>query len=519
MGRGINLAHSVELISRSPGSIWKVHLDYGPAPPPEDGPPFSAHASRDKSQLPWQLIAIFAAYLAIVIVLGTLLFTIGRRSRKKAMDLSVRPTELVQASARMFDASPISPGSSNVWYSPKRLRNKISTPRSLRSGKSNGPTSPGADSQASFDPEVVEADKRKRQDDMGRLYAAVMEEDERRFSREQSPAPSFAEQSPTPTRMQQRRPPRLMTENLRINTLQQEASALSPHTPKGPHTPKTPVRAIYPPESPLAGSLSGRSPIAPTHPEPLSPRLVGRPSIDSQRIGVAQPMPPPSSKPSGSRKKLRQSLSQLKISSPFRSHHEDDSGRTPLSPPAWTSTEPGSAQVPTTAGTTSSHAGEAEDQLGELPHTPLRTSMQRPPQFVVGSPSPPPKQEKAAGSASRPLPLRQLAAEHSQARRTTVGGPSLFTTGENPYSAGPMRTTFLESKKDRITALRSANLPTGVGTPYSPYMPFSPVTPVTPHLTTRFERRQRQREARRMQAATTAEDAVADEKELWGSSY
>ncbi|KAG9708025.1 hypothetical protein KCU73_g17572, partial [Aureobasidium melanogenum] len=74
------------------------------------------------------------------------------------------------------------------------------------------------------------------------------------------------------------------------------------------------------------------------------------------------------------------------------------------------------------------------------------------------------------------------------------------------------KTTYLERRRDMLSAPR-----TGMTTPYSPYMPFTPVTPVTPHLTSRAERRQRERDQGRR--APVAQDQVIDEEEMWGSGY
>jgi len=41
-----------------PGSIWSVHIDKDPAPPPDEGPPQSAGALRDKSKLKYEIAGI-----------------------------------------------------------------------------------------------------------------------------------------------------------------------------------------------------------------------------------------------------------------------------------------------------------------------------------------------------------------------------------------------------------------------------------------------------------------------------
>ena len=146
--------------------LWVVDIDNGPAPSPEDGPPFSAHATRDRALLPYQIAGIVGSYVATVFILGTLLLTVGRKLRRRAQDMAARPTEMVKPMGRAFDPSPISPLSSSgrSWYSPRKLRSKKSANGSVRSGRSgfSNTRSPGMNSVASFDANVIEADRLQR---------------------------------------------------------------------------------------------------------------------------------------------------------------------------------------------------------------------------------------------------------------------------------------------------------------------------------------------------------------------
>ncbi|KAK4968146.1 hypothetical protein LTR66_011853, partial [Elasticomyces elasticus] len=84
---------------------------------------------------------------------------------------------------------------------------------------------------------------------------------------------------------------------------------------------------------------------------------------------------------------------------------------------------------------------------------------------------------------------------------------------DSPSAGLQTKTTLLSPRRDVfLTGPR-----TGMAIPYSPYMPFTPVTPVTPHLVGRHERKAREREAGR--GVITEEDAVRDDKEMWGDAY
>ncbi|KAK5118831.1 hypothetical protein LTR62_000040 [Meristemomyces frigidus] len=567
MGRGgaIYLSYTALVLLSSPTStsalcafcnLWTIDINESPAPSPEDGPPFSAHAIRNKAVLPYEIIAIVGAYVVTLLILGTLLLTVGRTLRKRAQDMAARPQEMVRPMGKAFDPSPISPHSARGW-----LRNKKSATSSIRSGQSNV-RSPGLDSVVSFDSGVVEADRQRRQDEMERLYAAVMAHDERK-SQQSVVAVGVEDGLPAPPEYSQRKPPRLVTDDPRLRHLQN--SELSPRSPGAP---KSPIRAIYPPDANIPPMpLSPTSPLRAGYPNittPISPQFPAQNQVSdfrldrSSRAGSLGSRTITSDSGSSGGKKLRKTLRNLKISAPLQGHNDNSDGaRTPLSPRFYT--DPGmppepptsrtmgtmESKAPTTPGTArswqypdSTHQEEL-DVVRDLPQphpnrhnnynyaseaqTLTDTAHTRP--EPMGS-----APKKAAGGASstaRPLPFRQLPPTISTSpglqsyQQTYPLSPLTLGTAHHltlpPNSAGGSRiqTQFLSPRRDAFGAPR-----TGLATPYSPYMPFTPLTPVMPHLTTRAERRQRVKEERGAGGgAVTEEEAVRDEGDMWSSGY
>lgn len=527
MGRGGNpyLTYSAFVLlsgvpSSSAGELWKVDIWQGPAPSPEDGPPFSAHASRDRALLPYQIIGIVGAYVASVLIVGSLLLTVGRRARKRARAVSTsRQQEMIKPMVRQYDPSPASPASNKSWY---KIRGKKSATSSIRSGVSNA-RSPGMDSVVSFDTNVIECDRARRQEEMERLYAAVMAQDDRKAQ-----ASNMELAAAAPPEYSDGKPTRLITDARGLRHLQGQPS---------PTTPKSPVRAIYPPTANMpAGPMSPTSPVKADY--------ANQPYQPPQRA-LSQ-----SSETSTAPKKLRKSLRNIKISAPMVKEDNSDGARTPLSPRSYT--DPGIPPEPPTAGTMMSE--ESDHYSPETPHTgrswhrgqhdehmdEIRELPQPAPQRSSANPHHNQAQALTNAASTRPdptklpnatstgsLPLREMnrhyAAQSAQQAAAFPLSPAHWNSTTSPTarspayltSAGPVRTQFVDARRDRL----GPGPRTGQATPYSPYMPFTPLTPVTPHLTSRAERKQRERDERAGMGVVTEEEAVKDDDELWSSGY
>ena len=581
VGRGyLTYAAYVLLSTASTASafdcLWCVSIDESPAPSPEDGPPFSAHATRDRGRLPYEIVGIIAGYIGSILILGLLLLTVGRTSRKRAQNMTVntKGTEMVKPMGKTFDPSPISPGSNRSWYSPRKLRGKKSATSSIRSGRTNQ-LSPGMESTVSFDANVIEADRQKRNEEMERLYAAVMAQDERKATASTTELPSGA-----PPEYSRKNPPQLQ----RLERLQADSTS----NPASPHTPKSPVRAIYPPDSPMPeGPQSTTSPIRAEYPAtPLTPNYPPTPIHSTTQQERQQGHLRPSrertysggsgrtvdSSASGS-KKLRKSLKNIKISAPIVKQDDDnsDGARTPLSPRFYTDPgippEPPTARTvdtigtavtgdsdypPTTPGTGRSFRygeeyGSDEEQMDEVRDLP-QANPQRLSAFNYGSQAQAitdaaSTRRDPTGSSSANKPSQADAIAQANAAAAAAGNGALpfrqyhwnqpgspyypyqHAQG-NPWSADPTKTTFgpTPTKTTFLDARRPGQAVgmtprTGQATPYSPYMPFTPLTPITPHLTTRTERKQREKEEKRLKGVLEEGDEVADDKDLWSSGY
>ncbi|PSK42713.1 hypothetical protein B9Z65_5635 [Elsinoe australis] len=532
--------------------LWKIDIDNGPAPARALGPPLSADATRDLSLLPIQISCIVAAYVLASLIIGSLLLTIGRRLRRaKLATKSGLSIEMVKPSNRTFDPSPVSPPSDQkAWYSPKRLKKQPSAQTSVRSA--GNPGSPGMDSVTSFDPKVIDTDKQRRQDELERLYAAVMAHDEAKQSANVSQVelqgPDEPEIQPV---VRARSPPRLITSAPALRHLREHDPAQQNLT--SPVSPRSPVRAIYPPDLDVPPvPISPTPPIRAEYPKlsrtpshPYSSREYTGEAVVARTARASQVSTGSAHDGEQNPRRLRRSLKKIDIkaaSHRYPDEAESDSARTPLTPRYFseqkTPVSPPRSDVPSTPATYESPRRCASPRQGALspnsdhfpspppdihfhPNNPYRQSsptytyQHRQPAAQISSPkmllegkamspglplSPrPPKAMTSQNNASKatlgPLPFRSLA--HNN---TGLMSPGLNT-----------KTTFLERRRDLLGPK------TGMATPYSPYMPFTPLTPVTPRLVSRQERRLREREEGRR--AIVEEDKVVDDKDMWGDGY
>lgn len=550
MGRGgqIYLSYTALILlsaaSGAAANLWTVDIDESPAPSPQDGPPFSANASRDISLLPFQIVGIVGSYVCSILIIGFLLLTVGRRARQRAQMMAtiMTGTEMVKPMGSTFDPSPVSPQSQRDWYSPRRLAGRKNGNGSIKSATSTVSPSPAMDSVVTFDMNVVEADRQKRAEEMERLYAAVMGQPDNSTSRPTKS--SMADPALGPPPEYSRRMSSRLADAPNLRHLQ----AGSSYHPQSPRSPTSPVRAIYPPYGPILSVPTGpaspvraghtTAPLSPTYPSDARPPNERTTSYGSAKSVATSASP---------NKKPRKSLRSLKISAPIiRPDSDNDHGaRIPLSPRFYTDAGippgPPTARTvdttdsawypPTTPGTARSFGFDDDfepevermDEIRALPHPyPQRTSAAppQPPQlqtsFSPPRPSFSPREKQAGASAASlndTLPFRQY---QSSAASSSSAAPYQPYAGLAPASAGPIKTTFVESRRDRLAA---GTPRTGMATPYSAYMPTVPVTPVTPYLTSRAERKQRAKESRALRGAITEEDRVVDDDEMWGDGY
>ncbi|EGD88539.2 uncharacterized protein TERG_04785 [Trichophyton rubrum CBS 118892] len=182
---GLSLIIFLQPIPIRAASIWGASIWIDPAPPPDEGPPISASATKDTALLWREIVAIVAAYIAVVSLLLGCLLTVGRRLRRGAQESNgTLEMDLVKPSGGMMEDSPApvefstnnmwpSPmstktQSNNVWPSPpKNKARSFNMPWSSSNRAQSAPSIAG--SVSTVDESVVQADRVKAQEEMERL--------------------------------------------------------------------------------------------------------------------------------------------------------------------------------------------------------------------------------------------------------------------------------------------------------------------------------------------------------------
>lgn len=430
------------------------------APTAEQGPPASYHATRDRNWLPYEVCGVVGGYVFTVLIWAVLLLTVGRRMRRKALD----PPKVLDVELEhkpVMDKTPVSPATS--WLRKFRKND---------GGTGSSPQSPVVQSPTSFDQKVIDADRERAQEEMERLYAAVMDHDRKKHS----PNVSVHE-----TDMPERRRPSAIN----VTRYSQDEN-----NDKSPISPVQPLHHTAPQTAPLAQSRLRDLP-----PPPSSPR-----SILSKRTQPPQPL-----------KSTRFNLKNLRLSGSSEKYPgaaSDDEARTPLSPRFHPSRPSPATQTnsPVSPYIAEGEEGEEEenmDKVRPLPR-PAPQRQRQPPTITLSTSTSttPPSTSPSKTTLNNPLPLRSY---HS-------ASPS------SPYDPPTIQTTVLNRRIDPLS--HSLTTPkTGIPyTPYSPYMPFTPVTPVTPRLVTKRERKEREKVGRRRGGGARDEE-VKSEREIFGGAY
>ncbi|KAL2050016.1 hypothetical protein ABVK25_009743 [Lepraria finkii] len=533
----ILILHSLLLTAAAtPKNIWHVSIWEAPAPPPGKGPPISASALRDPKYLPAQIASIIGAYIFSVIFIGTAILLVGRRLRRAAQaspgTLAMEMMKPVKQDVpNAFDPSPISPSESNPygpspqstvdmkhdWPSPNPNRNPNKSARSsggwgsiVKGGHKKQQPSVQS-SVITFDESVIEDDKERNQREMERLYAAVMDHDEKKstsvvnLSEEQQSRSPISPQYPPefqhlrstqqlasvpPPRSDTKSPSRTLTNSPRTSSKPTPLSVYSRNSSRssfGSFSKRRGIRNL--PISPPMGSPDLIPDYNDTYgeSEPLSPRVYDDPG------------PPPPTPPYKKASKSRED--HIDRLSPRSARFPEPSLRTPRTSVPPTPTIQTIPEVylsrPELQSRDSNKSGSPGD-LTKPKRTPapltLRTQAPNPPSSQRNTPQP------LNPLRSAPLPLRN---QH----------PTEFNSNRPPSA---IKATVLERKVPN-QGLRTPQ--TGVpATPYSPYMPFTPLTPITPsRLVTREERKRRGKEEGRRVA--TIDDAVEEEGDMWGDAY
>ncbi|WEW58336.1 hypothetical protein PRK78_003804 [Emydomyces testavorans] len=478
-------------IAGRPNSIRNFKIANGPAPSPEEGPPLSASAVRDLSLLWREIVAIVGAYLVLVFLFLGCLLTVGRRLRRGALQSNhtlememlkpLRPsvnTNTLQTpqSPQTTWPSPMSGTESHVWpTSPQKGKN-----RSFSLPWSRGPTPISrAGSVSTVDENVVRADRVKAQEEMERLYAAVMEHD--------AAMEAKANENHSPTKSPRQRLPPLEgpPEFRHLRQRQQSYQAHSPVSPMSPLSQELPSPVYSEPQIQHFPQEQHELPQISYHETTDQPQGPASPRSDKpSRLSALSFL---SSRSRGPKKLRRDSARNLPISPPILSPEARTPGypeNQPLSPRIY---HPGPPPL---------------NPLQQQQHQELRAKPRGPQFEKLRNTSvdttysvPPPLHLRSAGSSTSTLPFR-------------------VAFNNVPMSAPATKTTIVE-RRDSILGPMGPR--TGIPqTPYSPYMPFTPITPLTPsHMVTRADRKQRKKK-NGLQVQTEV-DLVMSDEEMWGA--
>ena len=497
----------------SPTDIWHVSIWEAPAPPPGKGAPLDAHSLRDLSYLPAQIASIIGAYVFSVLVIGSAILFVGRRLRRAAQaspgTLSMEMmTPQKHNHPKIFDPSPVSPINNNLYgpspNSTLDMKNNWPSPQSKSARDSDGWGSIAkghrkqpsvVSSVVTFDESVIEDDKERNQKEMERLYAAVMEHDEKKS----------ASVSHLPNEQRPQNPPELQ----HLRSVQQPSEP-----PPGPDT-ISPTRAAT------------RSPRASSKPTPLSlhSRNSSRSSLGSfsKKRGIRNL---PISPPMGSPDLVPGYNAKYGEAEPLTPRVYDEPGPPPPTPPqrkASQSRENAMDASRLSPRTARSHEASIPPIRNSIPSIPETQTVPE----TTSRPEMPSRNSEKSKTKRTPAPL----ALRTQAL-TSSGPGSSSGTQQHPLRSAPLplrnqhptnynsdrppsmiKATVLERKAPNIPSLRTPM--TGVPmTPYSPYMPRTPLTPMTPsRLVTRAERKRREKEEGRKVA--TIDDAVEEEADMY----
>ena len=498
----------------APKNIWHVSIFQGPAPPPGKGPPIQASALRNKSYLPAQIASIVASYILSLLVIGTAIVLVGRRLRRATQaspkSLSMEMMKPIKTDlATTFDPSPISVQNSNPygpspnstidmknnWPSPTRSMRGSGGWGSVRKGHKKQPSESQA-SVVTFDESIIEDDKARNEREMERLYAAVMDHDEKRSTSKVDlagqPQPRHppelqhlrdVSQPSAPPRSDTISPTRALTKSPRTSSRPTPISIHSRNSSRssfGSFGKKHSIRGL--PISPPMGSPG----LAPDYndgyseTEPLSPRHYRDPGP-----------PPPIPDEQKAAKNRHEQIDDTKLSPkdarfPMTSLRKNTS--VPSSPGVQNQTIPEVSVDPQFAIRYSDHS----DRSKKKAPAPLALRTQA-----------------AAGASAQRHPLRSAPLPLRNTHPTNLNA-------DRPEPSPAIRATVLERKAPGRGMRTPVN---GVPiTPYSPYMPYTPLTPMTPsRLVTRGERKRREKEEGKR--VPTIEDAVEEEADMWGDAY
>ncbi|PSS15022.1 hypothetical protein M430DRAFT_29040 [Amorphotheca resinae ATCC 22711] len=512
---------SANLLTNIPRSN-PLNIDWGPAPPPEDGPPLSAGASRNKSLLPAQISGIVGAYLLSACIVSIGIFLVGRSLRRRiAAAYKARDIEMIETVPHSINTqfnpqfNPQSPASPRSFNSPSSWTSQeksapnpyVFPPTSPRSPRSPySPTTPPSFGDPNVDSRVVERDQQLMERDLEEIYSYVMQQEEAKAAgvpisemplpaklQNAGPAPPAASQRSPAKKAEKQRPANIMLvpEESKSPKSSRASSIISSIVSPRKSGFKKNLRISSPIQSPKDGNYPGGTA---EEREPLTPRYYAPPPPPPIPTDQVPYQPTRQNSGNSVASHTRTIAEQLEPYGPgstsaFHNNRSQASFGSQLSGPTLPSSpKPRSSLFPISTSTPgpSNNLNTASPNSAVTPSSTITPS--------------------SATSSMRQLPLRQF--------EPPMASPSYASFQQSTKTTVLERTTPDPSKGPTTAGLKT---PWSAGAvPYSPYQPFTPMFPISPRLVTREDRKKMKKQEKKMGLSPRTE-LVADD--LWDSGY
>ncbi|TPX10151.1 uncharacterized protein E0L32_001348 [Thyridium curvatum] len=503
LGIVVEAAPSPEFATRSDSN--PLNIDWGPDPPPEEGPPLSAGALRDTTYLPAQIGGIVGAYAVSLVLVAITLLSLAKR-RREHLEAADEP-EKYEPSAYAYPAtfsafenqdnfpypvqSPTSPVRNFSYPSPTSPTQEDPGRPYIYPSPISTVQAPGID--LAVDQAVVSADREMAQAQLEDMYKYVMEQEAAKEAGivldppvipGAQPRQAPTNSSTTTLTKKERMKPSSLNLNKEEKTQSRTSSILS--ALKSPRKKKMQGMSI---SSPIMTPMSGTFPryegeemsaIPPRQYAPAAPPPIptDQAPYRQQQRAMGAPLTPDISPQS------TQSIDErigVQLGQPPQRHARDISSATTEADPVSAASE--KSTTPLVGLPSSPKPGVTRfPSLASLPSSPK-------PGATFSRPNAP-----SAVRTGGTLPLR--AYEPSLASPSASSHQTKQTVFERagPLSPGGQRTPW-----------------TGAPVPYSPYQPFSPVVPMTPSLVTKADRKR----MKRMEPKTPTVEMVRSTEDLW----
>ncbi|KAK3381476.1 hypothetical protein B0H63DRAFT_206083 [Podospora didyma] len=537
----------------NPLNIW-----WGPAPPPELGPPASADAVRDPIYLPAQIGGIVGSYALSLVLVAVLLLALSKKRRQRIAAAEFPEQEFtIDAFPAPFEHPTEADYKASVDHfqnltaaneqqhprSPPNFSVPLGSPRSPTKSHRSYPLGAGVGSQHSIhtiespvstirapgidlsvDPVVVKHDRAMAQQQLEDMYKYVMAQDEARaagrdYDGPPLPSPSTKStvpNSPSSARTVRKEKNKPMSLNLAKDEKTQSRGSSILSFLKSPRKNKHAQNISI--SSPIMTPMSGTFPrqedqemnaMAPRHyaPPPMPPMP---PSNDLPfRRTNSNHMPTPDISPISTQsidERIDSAVARQPPRSsqiPWRETREDKDDSSHSRDVSQATSASGDVE-PVSAGSEKSTSG-----LVGLPTSP-KPGVNRFPSFDTLPTSP-----KPGSTFSRAN--RSLAPVNTNATTAVRAGGALPLRAYEPSISSP---TASASTYKQTVFTRAAPGPlspgmrspwTGAPVPYTPYQPFSPVIPITPSLVTREDRKR----MKRLEPKTPTVEMVKGTDEIW----